>query len=1161
MNAPTLLIGLGGTGSKIIARVSKMVTQEQRNNIAFAVFDTDINELKEIKDENPFVYTIQTSTRQTVGEYLQQDTHARDTWFPINAILNGKALTEGAGQVRAISRLALETVIRTGKMEPLHEAIKSLYKVEEDKAEQALRIIIVSSLAGGTGSGLILPAALYTRNYLETHFRSGTNITRGFFILPEVFYEVIKSQSERNNLKVNAYATLRELDAFLMKADETLPEKYKPFVNMQFPRVASNGYEEYKVRPYDFCFLFDAQNAEGSKLNSFDQYLDHAANCIYAQSIGPMNKRSNSSEDNTIRKLAKERGRNRYAGAGASMLVYPVEDIKKLVALKWAKQGVSNQWMKYDALYKELRKENEKKANKGIPVKEQKLSVFYANQVESSAKHDDSFAMALIKSTGRYSNGVTRTANMWDEYVNSISKKIEENLLTGDPELAYKHDDANDLISSLGVDYDEYGAAFDAAEEYRLLSNIYAEEVAHTISYALFKSSNSLAQEGSKDYKLETYLTSLEGNFLHPNAIRYLLIKIADLMSRTKEFYDNDKKDLLEVLYSAPNDIFNDPNTEEDETQDEIGDRRQTFINNKLMKRLNPDQEDMKKKLRNFVKSIEEYQVLSVQSFVFAEGIKYIESIIEAFEKFYSSFELKVETIDSSIKQIYKNYSGSKGTTLKYVCASENCLNMICEKRAYQGGTTTIDANLAKEIYKSVRSYAQKDEKPNSNNYFNSLFDDGIIGYFTKLLMDSAESEIDLNIIQAIERECEYEAEAAAKKENVEFGGLTDECINKYVHKVIEDTRKLSCPFIESPLGELNYPIYSCTFSKSLKPAQGDETPTAQLIRNELMNLGGAPDEDITKNMIMFYQSFYGLRANQLSKFAPPEKSPTHDRSAGEYFKAYYELVAGINPRLDHSKEISPHIDKWWHLVKKMPDLDEENEQRQEYDIYAAFFWAVLNRYVYLLEEGEESVVYKLDNVELEMDDDCLVVSNGTQCDKLYEVLDAIAIYPELVDSILNEVEVLTKDDLYENVDLEDGVLCRTLKRFKIEEPRIGKKGVRATNIFDIPMLLKKSATPDTYYEAQVLDILKVELSEIKKYLLTFYASKDLPEVMGKIIKEQFELHLASVELESVKQPKIYKESLFKKSCDIIIKELSNLGLKRDARAMKEQVQDLMDKE
>ncbi|MBR4880028.1 MAG: hypothetical protein IKU13_09405, partial [Clostridia bacterium] len=118
MNAPTLLVGLGGTGCKIIERVSAMVTPEQRKNIACAVFDTDINDLRGIEERNPFIKTIQTSTKQTVGEYLNKDTHARDSWFPVNAILNGKTLTEGAGQVRSISRLALETVIRAGKMEP-----------------------------------------------------------------------------------------------------------------------------------------------------------------------------------------------------------------------------------------------------------------------------------------------------------------------------------------------------------------------------------------------------------------------------------------------------------------------------------------------------------------------------------------------------------------------------------------------------------------------------------------------------------------------------------------------------------------------------------------------------------------------------------------------------------------------------------------------------------------------------------------------------------------------------------------------------------------------------------------------------------------------------------------------------------------------------------
>ena len=212
MNAPTLIVGLGGTGSKVALKVSKMLTPEQKEKIGFAVFDTDVNELTKISEENPFVKTIQTSTKLSVGEYLDIDTHSRDTWFPVNAILNSKMLTEGAGQVRAVSRLAFETAVRAGKMEPLHEAIENLYKLEGVKYEQALRVIIVSSLAGGTGSGIILPVALYIKNYLATRFRQSANITRGFFLLPEVFYGVITGQAERNNLKSNAYATSSSLN-------------------------------------------------------------------------------------------------------------------------------------------------------------------------------------------------------------------------------------------------------------------------------------------------------------------------------------------------------------------------------------------------------------------------------------------------------------------------------------------------------------------------------------------------------------------------------------------------------------------------------------------------------------------------------------------------------------------------------------------------------------------------------------------------------------------------------------------------------------------------------------------------------------------------------------------------------------------------------------
>lgn len=1144
MNAPTLLIGLGGTGCKIIERVSKMVTPEQRNSIAFAVFDTDINDLRGIQQRNPFIKTIQTSTKQTVGEYLNKDIHARDSWFPVNAILNGKTLTEGAGQVRSISRLALETVIRAGRMEPLHEAIQSLYKVEEDKADQALRVVVVSSLAGGTGSGLILPVALYTRNYLQTHFRQSANITRGFFILPEVFFEVITGQVERNNLKANAYATLRELDAFLMKGDATLHERYASSVRMQFPQAASAGYEEYDVRPYDFCFLFDAQNADGSKLNSFDQYLDHAANCIYAQSIGPMNKRSNSSEDNTIRKLAKERGRNRYAGAGASMLIYPFEDIRALIALKWTKQCVSKQWMVYDNDYKDMRKEMEQRKEHGLSVKEQSLSTYYANQIESDAKHEVPFASAIVRSTGKYTNGVTRISDAWKSYVTAILSKIEQDLEDIPADLESKYDDAREQINNLNNDWEEFVNAYMAAETYRLMSNVYVAGVSQTLAYSMFGDSK-MGQGGGQDYRLESYLVSSDNKFMHPNAIRYLLIKILDLMKVQKESVDKDKSDSSEYFESFAKNTFDIAETEDvEETVDDLTDRKVSLLA-KLTKRPTGEQEEMKRKFKNFLDNIGSYQVQYAQSYILGRGIEYIEKIISAFESFYKSFEGKVDSLERSIQDIYKKYSDSKGTTVRYVCASRKCMDRICEKKPYMGSSISIDSDLAKDIYQQIFSYAMKEDKPSNNRYFSDLFDKRIIGYFEGLVMKDYGADLDVDIITAIEKEADYEGIYEDEDQAYQL-------INQYVRKTIGDTRKLSCPFIESPMGEAREPINSCTFNIALRPERGDESPRAQLIRKELMNYGGEPDEDIDKNMIMFYQSFYGLRANDLSKFAPPEKSITYNRSSGEYFKAYYELVAGVHPESHRSKEISPHIDKWWHIITKMPDLDEDNQKKQEYDIYAAFFWAIINRYVYLTEEGADVKVYKLRNIPLKMEDDSLVVSNGTECDKLYEVLDAIAIYPELIQKILNEVHIRTENDINMNRSIEDGMLFTALGRFRVEEPGVGRDNLPSNNIFDLPMLMKKSSTPDIYYEANIIEMLRVEIEEIKKYLANFCSRKELPEVMGRVILEQFDRHLESVALESEIHPSIYRESLFDKTCDTIASALIELGLNKEEQLVQE---------
>ena len=1149
MIAPTLLVGLGGTGSKIVMRVSSLANDEQRANLGFAVFDTDINELREIKEENPFIKTIQTSTKLSVGEYLNIDTHARDTWFPVNAILNSKTLTEGAGQVRAISRLALDTAIRAGKMEPLHEAVQDLYKLEEGKAEQALRIIIVSSLAGGTGSGLILPVALYLRNYLATRFRQSANITRGFFILPEVFDEVIPGQAERNNLRSNAYATLRELDAFLMKGDATLPHKFADSVKMEFPRVSSTGFDEFNIRPYDFCFLFDAQNSEGRKLNSFNQYLDHAANCIYAQSIGPMNKRSNSSEDNTIRRLCAERGRNRYAGAGSSMLVYPFDDVKEYIALNWAKECVSKQWLVFDNSYKMLLKQNAARRNKGISVVDVNPATNYITTVETMSNNKDPFARAIVNACSIFDeDGLTVVSEKWTDYIGALMSKISADQSSGQSDLDAQREQVATKISAIEggkESWESFQEAYREIERYKAMIFKRKDETAHTIAYTMFQISDDSMTPENLPHQLETYLSDTEGKFIHPNAVRYFLYKTRELLAAQKRVIDNKNRNAIELFDGFAKAHFDDPNTDEIETVENISERKLSLLTRLIgIGKLSGEQQDLKSAYINYVTTADEYRVNSVMALVLQEGIDYVDAVSSAFQNFYLSFESKVQTIEKRISNIAKKYENTKGTTARYVCVTRKCLDEMMNQLPYIGGSISIDSELAKDIYNKVRMYSTLSTKPGNSSYFSDIFEEGILGYFKDSLMEMYSEIVDMDIISALEAEARYDS-----------GKYDDDGIYQFVSNTINTTRALSCPFIEKPLGEEKEPIYACAFNSSINPHDGSRR--SNIIDKDLRNAGGVVDDDITKNMILFYQSFYGLRANDLSKFAPPENTITSKRDGGEYFKAYYELVHLIHPETHKSKAITPHIDRWWHIVTKMPDLDETNQTAQEQRIYGAFFWAVVSGYIDLFDIGAEQKMYRLKVDDLNMDDDAdvLIVSNGTPCDLFYEVLDALAIYPELVDKIMERIEYLTSDDINAGISnpLEEGVLAEFLNSFRVKEYPLDKEN-RVRSIFDIPVLMKRSVTSETYYEENVLHILKALIYEIKQYLKRFCSVKDMPEIMGDLLRKQFNMYISDLEIESQVYRDIFQDYLFSRTCGIIAKEFEELGLRKDARIVQAKV-------
>ena len=1122
MIAPTLIIGLGGIGSKIVARVAQEASESQKQSISFVVFDTDINELRSIRKINPDIRTVQTSTSLTVGEYLNIDQHAREEWFPVNRILNRKSLTEGAGQVRAISRLAFDTAIRANNVEDLHHAIEDLYKLSGDAVEQALRVIIVSSLAGGTGSGLILPVSMYVKNYLKKRFQRSANIMRGFFILPEVFYGVIAGQAERNNLKCNAYATVRELDAFLMKGDGTLPERYKELV-FEAPRPGSKEYDEYDVMPFDFCFLFDAQNVSGKKLNSFEEYLDHAAKSIYAQSIGPMNTRSNSSEDNVIRELAKFGGRNRYCGAGSSMLKYPMQDVKQYVAYNWAKESVSDTWLSFDRDYIKQRREYENMRAKGIPGKEPKPSENYIENVNGKKDKESEFATAIYNSAYVIEDtAFAKSYGVWERYVSALRDFVTKEVPDSMSELVMKHRSVSAVIGSLGSednDWGQYVTAYQEIMSYKAAVKNSVETKARTLSYQLFKSDESELSD-TQDYRLEKHLKNQDG-YIHPNAIRYVLYQTeSELRLELDKFMKaiNDKTTYIENFEKSK---FDDPKTEDQDGSVELLNNRKS---GGFRKKPTAEQEELQGDYINLLNKIKETLSERMYIIVLEDAMKYVNSLSRSFEAFYTSLGASVGSIDKSIKSIENKYENTSGHAVRYVCVSKKYLNLFKETMPYTGSSITLPGDLSRTIYRKVREHSMLGTvEANSNgNFFSNLFNKDIMGYFADKVMEIHGPSIDVDIITALETEAEFE-------------GKFDDDKLEYVKSTISSTRILSEPFIETPLGEQRNPITSCAYNTGLdiedNPARHD------LVNVELKSFGGIADGNVEKNMIIFYKAIYGLKAKDLSKFAPAD--PSTGRSAGEYFKAYYELVNQITPDLERNKVITPHIDRNWHVISRLPDIDEDNQVKIENGNFMALFYGtILHKISYVYVSPEQSI-YRVSIGDESVD---ILVSNHTACDKFYEVLDGLTINPYITKHILDYVEEELSKEREDKVPFENSAFRKGLNELVFPELSPSIK-----SIFDFPTALKYSTPTSLFIEEEGLDFLRNILENVYQYLSDVTPENELNAAYGQLIREQyliFKLNLNEYEKDNSSILGSFVDSMLQ----VMINRLRTLGLKELAK-------------
>lgn len=269
--APTLIIGVGGIGAEIAAILEKRSRVQKNNkNLEFLILDTDINAMREREYKGYSGERVKMSRNETVEHCVREMMPQIQDWYPNMSFYNFKSMSEGAGQVRAISRLALESCLKEGRLaEALGRLMVRLHSQLNRDEEQQMKILIISTLAGGTGSGAILPLVVYLRHYMKQHYPASEVNIKGFFLMPDILDEVVGGYREKISIYSNAYASLKELVAFMRKADQLADNSGE--LQIKLPMEGTEYLSEKNPKSYNYCFLIGKGRifSEPAKLLNF----------------------------------------------------------------------------------------------------------------------------------------------------------------------------------------------------------------------------------------------------------------------------------------------------------------------------------------------------------------------------------------------------------------------------------------------------------------------------------------------------------------------------------------------------------------------------------------------------------------------------------------------------------------------------------------------------------------------------------------------------------------------------------------------------------------------------------------------------------------------------------------------------------------------------
>lgn len=337
-NGDLLVVGLGGAGARVAAAVKGMLMDEitPEDNINYLMIDSDIPEMEQTIEDSkegvglnalevisiyrPNLEKILTNgiennpIHPNLAKWMSPD-------FP--AISIG---TDGARGNRQIGRLMFSNAYEDMRI-LLFEKIEEFYE-----KSGKLDVIIVSSVCGGTGSGILSDVTYNIRAFAKSRKMKNFRVC-GILMMPDVFFSnraITENAHTKALLNANGCATLKEVDYLMRIANHG--EGY----------VFESTTHRLSMREniFDACMLVSGKQdeqgyvPEGTIFNDVAYFIKKLAGYSYIG--GSENAEGEGSEEETYgRKLLREAlfdedGKGYFKVVNESDYKIPIKEIENI---------------------------------------------------------------------------------------------------------------------------------------------------------------------------------------------------------------------------------------------------------------------------------------------------------------------------------------------------------------------------------------------------------------------------------------------------------------------------------------------------------------------------------------------------------------------------------------------------------------------------------------------------------------------------------------------------------------------------------------------------------------------------------------------------------------------------------------------------------------